>query len=63
MELKKNIGENDRKIRLIAGLVIVLWGVFAANWLGLVGVALIATAFLRLCPAYTVMTMDTLETK
>ncbi|WP_373510619.1 hypothetical protein [Thiocapsa sp.] len=27
------------------------------------GVALMATAFLRSCPAYTLMTMDTLDKK
>lgn len=63
MELKKNIGENDRKIRLIAGILIIFWGVFAHNWLALIGLALMATAFFRSCPAYTLMTMDTLDKK
>jgi hypothetical protein len=59
MELTKNVGENDRKIRLIAGIVIMLWGVFAQSWLGLDRLVLFVTAFMRTCPAYSVMKMDT----
>lgn len=63
MELKKNVGENDRKIRLIAGVVIALWGILTMNWLGVVGIVLIVTAYYRTCPAYSLMSMDTLEKK
>lgn len=63
MELTKNMGENDRKIRLVAGVIIALWGVYAQSWLGLIGVILLVTAFLRTCPAYSVLKMDTLEKK
>jgi hypothetical protein len=61
MELTKNVGENDRKLRLIAGIVIMLWGVFAQSWLGLIGVVLFVTGYMRTCPAYSVMKMDTLK--
>lgn len=61
MELTKNIGEKDRKVRLAAGALIILWGVFAGSWLALVGVALMGTAFVRSCPAYSLMTMSTVE--
>ncbi|EGV17410.1 YgaP family membrane protein [Thiocapsa marina] len=61
MELTKNIGEKDRKIRLAAGALIILWGVFAGSWLGLVGLVLMGTAFVRSCPAYSIMTMSTVE--
>ncbi|MCG6897982.1 MAG: DUF2892 domain-containing protein [Thiocapsa sp.] len=63
MEFSKNIGEYDRKIRLVAGVVIAFWGVYAQSWLGLIGVVLLVTAFLRTCPAYSVLKMDTLEKK
>ncbi|UHD16851.1 YgaP family membrane protein [Thiocapsa bogorovii] len=61
MELTKNIGEKDRKIRLAAGVLIMLWGVFAGTWLGLLGLVLMGTAFVRSCPAYSIMTMSTVE--
>ncbi|MBK1645408.1 hypothetical protein CKO25_12285 [Thiocapsa imhoffii] len=61
MELTKNMGEQDRKIRLIAGVVILLWAVVAQSWLGIIGLILLGTAYVRSCPAYTLMKMDTLE--
>jgi hypothetical protein len=63
MELAKNVGENDRKIRIIAGVVLVLWGILSANWLGAIGLVLILTGYYRTCPAYSVLQMDTLEKK
>ena len=63
MELTKNIGETDRKIRFAAGALIILWGVFNSNWLGIVGLVLMATAFVRSCPAYSLMAMNTVEKK
>ena len=63
MELTKNIGETDRKIRIGAGALIILWGVLNSNWLGAVGLVLMATAFFRSCPAYSLMTMSTVEKK
>jgi type IV secretory pathway TrbD component len=60
----KNVGENDRKIRFIAGILAILMGLVTTNWIwGGVGLVLIATAVLRTCPAYSVMQMDTLDKK
>ncbi|RKT45937.1 YgaP family membrane protein [Thiocapsa rosea] len=61
MELTKNIGEKDRKIRFAVGALIVLWGVFNGSWLALVGLVVMGTAFVRSCPAYSLMTMSTIE--
>ena len=61
MELTKNVGEQDRKVRLAAGALIVLWGVFAHSWLALIGLILMATAFMRTCPAYSLMGMNSME--
>jgi hypothetical protein len=63
MELAKNIGEYDRKIRFVAGILIALWGVYAQSWLGLIGLVLLVTAYMRTCPAYSILKMDTLEKK
>lgn len=50
--MKKNIGESDRIFRLAAGLAIIIIGLVAKSWWGLIGIVPIATAALSHCPAY-----------
>jgi hypothetical protein len=60
MQLTANVGTTDRLIRIVVGVVLIaltlmgqigIWG-----WLGLV---LLATAFLKFCPAYTLFGIRT----
>ncbi len=60
MNMTKNIGDTDRNIRFAAGVAIALWGLIDHNLLGLIGLALVGTAYLRSCPVYSAMNMDTL---
>ena len=48
----KNVGGVDRIIRIVVGLIIIGWGVYAQNWLGAVGIVPLLTGFIRWCPAY-----------
>ena len=50
-----NVGKKDKTLRLVLGLVLVIWGVVSQNWLGAIGLVLIITAMVRFCPAYTVL--------
>jgi hypothetical protein len=50
--MKKNIGDSDRIFRLAAGLAIIIIGLVAKSWWGLIGIPLITTAALGHCPAY-----------
>ena len=59
--MKKNIGSLDRLIRLILGLVAIAWGVYAENWLGLLGIIPIATALLNWCPLYLPFRISTIN--
>ncbi|AFL72757.1 YgaP family membrane protein [Thiocystis violascens] len=59
MNMPKNIGDTDRNIRFIAGGAVVLLGLIYTWWLILIGLILIGTAYLRSCPAYTLIGMDT----
>ncbi|MBK5965963.1 hypothetical protein CCR95_18245 [Thiocystis minor] len=59
MNMTKNIGDTDRNIRFVAGVAIALWGLIDHNLLGLIGLALVGTAYLRWCPAYVPMNIDT----
>jgi len=50
--MKKNVGSADRAIRIAAGLIIILMGIYFKSWWGVFGVLPIITAALRWCPAY-----------
>ena len=50
--MKCNVGGTDRIIRIILGVVIILAGFYFKSWWGVVGILLIVTGLIRLCPAY-----------
>ncbi len=50
--MNKNIGKIDTIIRIIVGISIGAWGIYAKNWFGLVGIVPILTAFIKFCPLY-----------
>ena len=57
--MKKNVGACDRKLRIVAGLAIVAWGVATQNWLGALGLIPLATGILQWCPAYCPLGIST----
>jgi hypothetical protein len=57
--MEKNIGESDRIFRLAAGLVIIIIGLVAKSWWGLIGIPFIITAVLSHCPAYLPLGLNT----
>lgn len=50
--MKTNVGTIDRVIRVILGLGILAAGYYYKNWLGLIGIVPLLTAFVGFCPAY-----------
>ena len=65
--LKKNMGQTDRTIRAIGGVVLII-AFFTMSgfwaWLaGIVGVALIATAALGTCPPYNLLGINTCSSR
>ncbi len=50
--MKTNVGTIDRVIRVILGLGILGAGYYFKNWLGLIGIVPLLTAFVGFCPAY-----------
>ncbi|MEY4708277.1 MAG: hypothetical protein RJB58_2000 [Pseudomonadota bacterium] len=63
--MRPNMGSLDRIIRAIAGLALLAFAlglIFPGtgwNWLGWIGVVLIITAAVRVCPAYTLIGVRT----
>jgi hypothetical protein len=62
--MKANIGRIDRTIRIVAGLALIAWALFANGpawaWIGLVP---LATGLINFCPAYGLLGMSTCKTK
>jgi Inner membrane protein YgaP-like, transmembrane domain len=59
--MKKNVGATDRLIRIILGLVIIAWGIYAENWIGLIGIIPFMTALLNWCPGYVPFKISTIK--
>ena len=60
--MTKNMGQTDRIVRAIVGVAIVVWGLMTSNWLGVIGLILLATAAMGWCPAYVPFCIKTLKT-
>lgn len=50
--MKCNVGKIDRLLRIIAGSIIIIAGIYFQSWWGAIGIIPIATGLLRWCPAY-----------
>jgi sulfite exporter TauE/SafE len=59
--MKKNVGSIDRILRMVLGVLIIAWGVYAQNWWGLVGIVPLMTGFLNYCPLYCPLKLSTIK--
>jgi len=57
--MTKNVGGIDRIFRIILGLAVIGWGVYAQNWLGAIGIVPLFTAIVGWCPAYLPFKLNT----
>jgi hypothetical protein len=61
--MKLNVGTVDKIIRYLLGAAIIGAGLYFKNWLGLIGVVLIATALIGWCPIYLPFGISTIVKK
>ena len=47
-----NVGGTDRLFRIVGGLIVIAWGIYARTWLGLIGLVPLLTGLFRYCPLY-----------
>jgi hypothetical protein len=47
--MKSNVGNTDRTVRIIAGLLIIGLGFYFQSWWGAIGIVPLVTAFMRWC--------------
>jgi hypothetical protein len=57
--MKKNVGSADKIIRIVLGVLILGWGIFAQSWLGLIGIVPLATGLMASCPVYSLLGLST----
>jgi hypothetical protein len=50
--MKQNVGGADKIIRIVAGIALIGWGLWAESWWGAIGIVPLATALIGWCPAY-----------
>jgi len=64
--MKKNVGNADKWIRIVLGIVLLSLILIIQNnwrWLGLIGLIPLATAFLNFCPIYALLGISTNKDK
>lgn len=50
--MKHNVGGIDRILRIVVGLALIGWGLYAQNWWGAIGIIPLFTGAIGWCPAY-----------
>ncbi|BBL59421.1 YgaP family membrane protein [Methylomonas koyamae] len=62
VKFEHNIGDKDKKVRMVSGVVLLSVSLFTASVLMLlVGLALVATSYSGWCPAYSGFGKNTLS--
>jgi len=61
--LTTNESQKDRRLRIGAGVAILVVGMSYGSWWGLVGLVPILTGFAGFCPLYAVLGIDTRPTR
>jgi hypothetical protein len=57
--MPQNVGDIDKWLRIIAGVLILGLGVFGPlGWWGLLGIVPLATGLMGSCPAYSLIGMN-----
>nr|WP_317199152.1 DUF2892 domain-containing protein [uncultured Psychrobacter sp.] len=57
--MKVNVGSTDRRLRIIAGIVIIALGVYFQSWWGIIGLVPLLTGLFRSCVLYSILGINT----
>ncbi len=61
--MKHNVGNVDRWIRIVLGIIIAALGWYFKTWWGLVALIPLVTAFVNFCPIYPIFGLSTAKKK
>jgi hypothetical protein len=53
--MKKNMGQKDRAVRALAGVIMLVYSLVFQNLVGVVGLIPLVTAIIGYCPLYEVL--------
>lgn len=59
MKIVKNIGNIDKKLRLVIGFLLIVYGVYFNSWVGFIALVPILTATMNICPLYSLLGLST----
>jgi hypothetical protein len=57
--MKKNVGKIDRYARIVISISAIGAGIAFQSWWGAVGLVPLVTAFIKWCPAYSILRFNT----
>jgi predicted RND superfamily exporter protein len=57
--MKQNVGNTDKVLRIILGILIAVLGYYYKTWWGLVALIPLVTAFIGFCPLYPIFKIST----
>ncbi len=58
-----NVGNIDRIIRIVAGIALIAWALMGGPAWAWIGVVPLATGLLKICPAYSLLGINTCGAK
>lgn len=61
--MKVNEGSLDRAIRVVAGLALIAWALFGGPVWAWIGLVLLATGAIGMCPLYSILGINTCPVK
>lgn len=61
--MNKNVGNIERIVRVVIGLAIIIWGFYAKNWWGAIGIIPLVTGLIGWCPLYALLRINTCSLK
>ncbi|NTU57574.1 MAG: DUF2892 domain-containing protein [Chlorobiaceae bacterium] len=53
--MTKNMGQKDRAVRAIFGVLLLMYGLIFQNLIGVVGLVPLVTAIIGYCPLYSIL--------
>ncbi|MDZ7265135.1 MAG: DUF2892 domain-containing protein [candidate division KSB1 bacterium] len=61
--MKTNVGATDKLIRIVVGILLIVWGIFGSKIWVIIGLIPLITGLIGYCPLYTVLGINTCKTK